>query len=145
MIILDIALVEEELAGQVNVEEEEEEDCRSSATPTQDDNASPVNGEPVLQPHPRLTEVCSLAEPSDVDESVEGIPVPVGVGTREAVEDVSVGVETREAVEDVSDGDLNEDDGGGENDLENMVLHLRIMPIKSFSSGLHKSQKPPYI
>ena len=76
--------------------------------------------------------MCSLAEPSDVEETVEGIPVPVGV-------------ETREAVEDVSDGDLNEDDGGGENDLENMVLHQRIMPVTSFSSDLQKNKKPLYI
>ena len=59
---------------------------------------------------------------------MEGIPVPVGV-------------ETREAVEDVSDGDLNEDDGGGENDLENMVLHRRIIPVTSFSSDLQKNKK----
>ncbi len=104
-------IAEEELGDQVHLEEEEE--CRSSATPTQDDNASPVNGEPVPQPHPRLTEVCSLAEPSGISQNIEDIPIPVCDETQDVV------------VEDVSDGDLNEEDGGGENDLENMVLHQR--------------------
>ena len=59
--------IEEDLVvAQVNVEEE---NCRSSATPTHDDNASPIVGESGSLAHQPLTYslVASLTAPIDIN------------------------------------------------------------------------------
>ena len=95
-------------------DEEEEEECRSSATPTQDDNASPIEGQPASLSHqPSL--VSSLA-PVDMDEiplpvETDEIPLPSGVGS----------FLDGDAVVDVSDGDLD-DDGGGDNTMVMIIF-----------------------
>ena len=90
-------------------DEAEEFESRSSATPTQDDTASPIEGHP---PQPRLTDglVSTLAVVMD--------EVPLaGAATSDCPDAPQPNVAGSSLeVDNVSDGDLDED-GGGENEL----------------------------
>ena len=132
---------EEDLSGRINVgspdhpvgDDDEEEECRSSATPTQDDNASPIEGQPASLSHqPRLTDglVSTLAV------EMEEIPLPVVVDDIQlpvVLEDIQLPADVDDIplpigaslLVDVSDGDLD-DDGGGDNDLGNLVMFKTV-------------------
>lgn len=93
------------------VDEAEEFESRSSATPTQDDTASPIEGQP---PQPRLTDglVSTLAVVMD--------EVPLAsVSSACPDAQANVGGSLFE-VDAVSDGDLD-DDGAGEHEVDSGV------------------------
>jgi len=119
--------IEEDLVvGQVNVEEgdDEEEDCRSSATPTQDDNASPIVGESGSLAHQPLTYglVASLATPVDINPILDPVEQDTPFDSGPLVD--------ADAIVDVSDGDLDEDDGGGGGDENDPGNEVRVIKTK---------------